>query len=309
MIGIFVVMNHNHSHHHPTLSGKKLLISIILNCVITVAQLIGGFISGSLALISDAIHNFSDVISLIISYVANVLANKKKTSKVSTFGYKRAEIFAAFFNAISLIIIAFFLAIEAAKRFSTPKEIQTDLVIWLAILGIAVNGFSVLLLKKDSNHNLNMKAAYLHLLADMLTSVAVLVGGLLMKYYQIYWIDALLTLIISVYLIYVSWDILLKSIKILMLFAPEHIQIEEVAIEVLKIESIKNIHHVHIWQLNDHGTHIEAHIEFTKDIKLSQFDVICEKIEKRLLTKYGIDHCNFQPEFIRDDEKDLIKQD
>lgn len=302
-------MGHDHLHNHDNLSGKNLLISIILNSVITIAQLIGGFISGSLALISDAIHNFSDVISLIISFIANRLAAKKKQTKQSTFGFKRAEILAAFINAATLIVIAVFLAIEAVKRFLSPQEIQTDLVIWLAVLGIAVNGFSVLLLKNDADHNLNMKAAYLHLLTDMLTSVAVLVGGLLMKYYQIYWIDALLTLIISGYLVYVSWDILLKSIKILMLFAPEHIKIDEVAIEVLKIESIKNIHHVHIWQLNDHGTHIEAHIEFTKDIKLSEFDVICEKIEKILLDKYGIDHCNFQPEFIRDDEKDLIKQD
>jgi len=302
-------MSHDHSHNHGNLSGKNLLISIILNSVITIAQLIGGFISGSLALISDAIHNFSDVISLVISYVANRLATNKKKTKESTFGYKRAEILAAFFNATSLIVIAIFLGIEAVKRFLSPQEIQTDLVIWLAVLGIAVNGFSVLLLKSDADHNLNMKAAYLHLFTDMLTSVAVLVGGLLMKYYQIYWIDALLTLIISGYLIYVSWDILLKSIKILMLFAPEHIKIDEVALEVLKIESIKNIHHVHIWQLTDHGTQLEAHIEFTKDIKLSEFDIICENIEKILLDKYGIDHCIFQPEFIRDDEKDLIKQD
>lgn len=302
-------MGHNHSHHHPTLSGKNLLISIILNIVITVAQLIGGFISGSLALISDAIHNFSDVISLIISYVANRLASKKKRTKKYTFGYKRAEIIAAFINATSLIVIAIFLGIEAIKRFNAPQEIESDLVIWLAVLGIAVNGFSVLLIKKDAKGNLNMKAAYLHLLTDMLTSVAVLIGGLLMKFYQIYWIDALLTLVISVYLVYVSWDILLKSIKILMLFAPEHIVIEDVQNEVLKFKSIKNIHHVHIWQLDDHGNHLEAHIEFTKDIKLSEFDIICESIEKVLLDKFHINHCNFQPEFIRDDEKDLINQD
>lgn len=302
-------MSHIHSHDHSKLSGKNLLISIILNVIITIAQLVGGFLSGSLALISDAIHNFSDVISLIISYVANLLSNKKKKTKKYTFGYKRAEIIAAFINATSLIVIAVFLGIEAIKRFNTVHEIQTNLVIWLAILGIAVNGFSVLLLKKDASDNLNMKAAYLHLLTDMLTSVAVLIGGLLMKYYQIYWIDAALTLLISIYLIYVSWDVLIKSIKILMLFTPEHIKIDDVENEVLKFNSIKNIHHVHIWQLNDQGSHLEAHIEFTKDIKLSDFDLICESIEKVLLEKFGINHCNFQPEFIRDDEKDLIKQD
>ena len=301
-------MGHNHSHHHPKITGKNLLISIILNIIITIAQLIGGFISGSLALISDAVHNFSDVISLIISYVANLLANRKKRTKKYTFGYKRAEIIAAFINATSLIIVGLFLGYEAIERFNSTVEIKSDLVIWLALLGILVNGFSVLLLKKDAAHNLNMKSAYLHLLVDMLTSVAVLIGGLLMKYYQIYWIDALLTLLISVYLIYISWEILLKSIRILMLFAPEHIKIDDVVNEVLKVKGIKNMHHVHIWQLNDQGSNLEAHIEFTDDIKLSEFDIICEKIEKNLLDKFEINHCNFQPEFIRDDKKDLINQ-
>ncbi len=302
-------MGHNHSHNHTELSGKNLLISIVLNIIITIAQLIGGFISGSLALISDAVHNFSDVISLIISYVANSLSKNKKQTKQYTFGYKRAEIIAAFINAASLIIIAVFLAIEAIQRFNVPHEIKADLVIWLAILGILANGFSVLLLKKDANHNLNMKTAYLHLLTDMLTSVAVLIGGLLMKYYQLYWIDAVLTLVISIYLIFLSWDILITALKILMLFAPQEIVIDEVANEVLKVKEIKNIHHVHIWQLNEHDCHLEAHIEFNKDITLSNFDVICEKIEKTLLEKFHINHCNFQPEFKRDDLKELIKQD
>ncbi|WP_298364895.1 cation diffusion facilitator family transporter [uncultured Lutibacter sp.] len=301
--------NHNHTHHHPTLSGKNLLISIILNIVITIAQIIGGFLSGSLALISDAVHNFSDVISLIISYIANILTNSKKQTKQYTFGYKRAEIIAAFINAASLIVVAIFLGIEAIKRFSNPQTINSNLVIWMAILGILANGFSVILLKKDANHNLNMKSAYLHLLADMLTSVAVLIGGLLMKYYQIYWVDAILTLVISVYLIYMSWSILIDSTKVLMLFAPKHINIDEVVCEVLKVEEIKNIHHVHIWQLNDHDCHFEAHLQFNKDIKLSQFDLVCEKVEKILLEKFHINHSNLQPEINRDDLKELIKQD
>jgi len=302
-------MSHNHTHSHTTLSGTNLLLSIVLNILITTAQVIGGFISGSLALISDAVHNFSDVISLIISYIANILTRKKKQTKQYTFGYKRAEIIAAFINAATLIVVAIFLGIEAVKRFSAPIEIESNLVIWLAILGIAANGFSVLLLKKDAQSNLNMRSAYIHLLSDMLTSVAVLIGGLLMKYYQIYWVDGLLTLIISVYLIYLSWDILISSVKILMLFAPKHIMIDNVATEVLKINEVKNIHHVHIWQLNDHDIHIEAHIEFINDIKLSEFDTICETIETMLLEKFHINHCNFQPEFKRDDLKELIKQD
>ena len=302
-------MSHNHSHNHPTLSGKNLLISIVLNSVITLAQLIGGLISGSLALISDAVHNFSDVVSLIISYLANVLARKKKQTPQHTFGYKRAEIIAAFINASSLVIIALILGYEAIKRFNNPQNINSDLVIWLAVLGIAVNGFSVLLLKNDANHNLNMKTAYLHLLTDMLTSVAVLIGGLLMKYYRIYWIDALLTLIISIYLIYISYSILITSLKILMLFAPEHVKIKDVENELININEVRNIHHVHIWQLNEHDCHFEAHIEFKSDVNLSDFDLVCEKIEEILAKKFHIFHSTLQPEYNRDDSKEIIKQD
>jgi len=154
-----------------------------------------------------------------------------------------------------------------------------------------------------------MKSAYLHLITDLLTSVAVLIGGLLMKYYQIFWIDALLTILISIYLLYMSWEIFIDSLKILMLFAPKHLDIENIQKEIINIDAIKNIHHVHIWQLNDHNVHFEAHIEFNKDIKLSEFDKICNQVEKILLEKFQINHSNLQPEFDRDDHKEFIIQD
>jgi len=301
--------NHSHHHSHHELSGRNLFISILLNIVITVAQIIGGFISGSLSLISDAIHNLSDVISLIISYIANLLTNRKKQTLEKTFGYKRAEIIAAFINAFSLIVIALFLGIEAIKRFNDPKIIDSNLVIWLAILGILFNGFSVLLLKKDASHNMNMKSAYLHLLSDMLTSVAVLIGGVLMKYFQIYWVDAVLTIIISIYLLLMSWGIFKGSLKILMLFAPDHIKIDEIVNELSKNKAIRNIHHVHIWQLNEHNCHFEAHIEFKEDIILSEFDTICIELEIILKDKFQINHCNLQPEYNRKDSKEIIIQD
>src|SRR6187549_3277716 len=178
-------MEHNHSHvhiHKHEVKGKNLVISIFLNLVITIAQIVGGIISGSLALISDAVHNFSDVLSLVFSYVAHKLS-RKKASVNQTFGYKRAELIAAFVNAMTLIIVALFLVYEAIVRFFNPQVIEFGLVIWLSILGIVMNGLSVLLLKKDADKNLNMKSAYLHLFTDMLASVAVLIGGLLMKYF------------------------------------------------------------------------------------------------------------------------------
>jgi len=302
-------MTHNHhSHSHNDLKGRNLLISILLNILITIAQAVGGIVSGSLALLSDALHNFSDVLSLIISYIANVFS-KKRASIHKTFGYKRAEIIAAFINASTLIIVAVLLIIEAIKRFSNPQEIEFNLVIWLAILGIITNGFSVLLLKNDAEKNMNMRSAYLHLLTDMMASVAVLIGGLLMKYYGMYWVDTLLTLGIAVYLIYVGYKLLVDSLRVLMLFTPQNISLDDIVKKVTKIKGIENIHHIHIWQLNEDETHLEAHIDFKKDIKLSEFDKILEIIEKLLLKEFHINHINIQPEFQKCDTKDIIVQD
>ena len=300
--------SHSHNHSHSDLKGRNLLISILLNILITASQVVGGLISGSLALLSDALHNFSDVISLVVSYVANKLS-KKEASIHRTFGYKRAEILAAFINASTLIIVAVLLIIEAIKRFQDPQKIESNLVIWLSFIAIIANGLSVLLLKKDSESNMNMKSAYLHLLTDMMASVAVLIGGLLMKYYQIYWVDSVLTFIIAIYLIWMGFDLLKNSTKVLMLFTPDTIPIKQIVEEINGFDSIKNVHHVHVWQLNEEEIHLEAHIDFNEDITLSQFDIILHKVEHLVFDKYDINHVNIQPEFGKDDAKDVIVQD
>jgi cobalt-zinc-cadmium efflux system protein len=259
-------------------------------------------------LLSDALHNFSDVISLVISYIANLLAGKE-ASLSKTFGYKRAEILAAFINASTLIIVAVLLIIEAIKRFVNPQEIESNLVIWLSFIAILGNGFSVLLLKKDSKVNMNMRSAYLHLLTDMLASVAVLIGGLLMKYYEIFWVDSLLTLIIALYLIWVGFDLFKDSFKVLMLFTPSALQIKDIIKELSIIKEIKNVHHIHVWQLNEEETHFEAHVDFKKDIKLSDFDKVLNQLEEILYHKFQINHVNIQPEFGKCDSKEVIVQD
>jgi cobalt-zinc-cadmium efflux system protein len=301
---------HNHGHHrHHQVEGKNLLFSIVLNLVITIAQVIGGIISGSLALLSDALHNFSDVLSLVFSYVAHKLS-KKKASVNHTFGYKRAELIAAFVNAITLIIVALFLIYGATERFFNPQKIASELVIWLSILGIVVNGLSAILLKNDADKNLNMKSAYLHLFTDMLASVAVLIGGLLMKYFQWYWVDSLLTLIIAIYLILVGFDLLKKSTQMLMLFTPVHIDINEIISEVHKIPGVNKLHHIHVWHLNDDELHLEAHLDCQENIKMSEFNEILHKMEHILLDKFQINHINIQPEYKREeDSKDFIVQD
>ena len=301
--------HHNHNHDHHQVEGKNLLFSIVLNLVITAAQVIGGLLSGSLALLSDALHNFSDVLSLVFSFIAHKLS-KKKASVNQTFGYKRAELIAAFVNAMTLIIVALFLIYGAIERFFNPQVIKSSLVIWLSILGIVVNGLSAFMLKKDAEKNLNMKSAYLHLFTDMLASVAVLIGGLVMKYFQWFWVDSVLTILIAFYLIIVGFDLLKTSTKMLMLFTPVHIDINEIISEVHKIEGVGKLHHIHVWHLNDDELHLEAHLDCIEDIKMSEFNEIVSQVERILLDKFQINHINIQPKYNKEeDSKDFIVQD
>jgi cobalt-zinc-cadmium efflux system protein len=299
--------NHIHIHKHEV-KGNNLILSILLNLLITIAQVIGGIISGSLALISDALHNFSDVLSLVFSLVAHKLS-RRKASLNNTFGYKRAELIAAFINAITLIIVAFFLIYEASSRLFHPEPIKSELVICLALLGIVVNGGSVLLLRKDSEHNLNIKSAYLHLLTDMMASIAVLVGGVFMKFYNCFWIDSIMTLFIALYLIYVSYGLIKSSLKMLMLFTPDFIDIKEVVNEVHKIKGVNKLHHIHVWHLNEEELHLEAHLDCSENIKMSEFNSLLEEVETVLFQKFNINHINIQPEFKKEDPKDIIVQD
>ena len=295
-------MSHSHEHF---VSGKRLFLTIILNIFITLLQIIGGIAANSLSLLSDAFHNFSDVLALVISYIANTFT-KKDYSSSKTFGYKRAEILAAFINSAFLFIIAFLLIKEAVMRLIYPAEVKPFLIVTLAGLSIIINTLSVLLLLRDSKKSLNIKSAYLHLLTDVFTSIIVLVGGLSIYYLNIYWIDAVLTLIISVFLIYSSFGILLKTMEIFMQFAPKNIDIKQIEKEILKIKEIKNIHHIHIWQLNEHDIHLEAHIDFNKDIKLSAVTKIINKINKLMKKKFHISHTVFQPEFGAKDDKSIV---
>ena len=292
-----------HEHHHQV-KGQRLFLTIVLNFGISIAELVGGLISGSIALISDAIHNFSDVLSLIISYIANKLTNKSATEK-NTFGYRRSEILAAFFNSSTLLILAFFILYEAVLRFFEPVHITPNLVIYLSMGSIVVNALSVVFIQKDAKDNMNMKSAYLHLFSDMLTSIAVLIGGVLMKYYQIYWIDAVFSAVIAIYLMYMSWGIFKSSIRIMMQFTPENVDINNIVYEVRFIDDIKNIHHIHIWQINEHDIMFEAHIDLEKNIKITDFEQVKLQVEA-ILKKYNIFHITLQPEFSVDDNKQII---
>lgn len=284
---------HHHQHHHH---GSRLGWTFILNVVITVAQIIGGVISGSLALISDAIHNLSDGVAVLLAYIAERLARREKTAKHS-FGYKRAEILAAFINALVLIAISVYLAIEAIARFANPHEVDFAWMLGLGILGFAANGFSVLLLHEGHEQNLNVKAAYLHLLGDALTSLAVMVGALAIWAWGWTWIDPAVTLLISLYLLVHTFKLLKESTEILMQFAPATIDSDTVKQRLETITGLKQVYHIHIWRLTDHSIHFEAHAELDADLRLSETRAIDEQMNAILHRQFNITHVTIQFEY------------
>lgn len=290
--------------HNNIIRGKNLGLAILLNVGITIAEALGGILSGSIALLSDAAHNFSDVISLIITWFANRLSKREATER-QTFGFRRSEILAAFINSSTLIIISVVIIVEAIQRLIVPAVPSANLMISLALASIIVNGLSALFIRKESHDNINMRSAYVHLFGDMLTSVAVLAGGLAIKYLQWNWTDSVFSIAIAVYLLWLSWKIFRSSLRIIMQFTPEEIDIKKIACEIENIHGVRNIHHVHVWQINDHDMMFEAHVDMSEDVRVSGFESILSEI-KTTLRSNGITHSTIQPEFSVDDKKQMI---
>ncbi|MCG6913688.1 cation diffusion facilitator family transporter [bacterium BMS3Abin03] len=282
-------MTHKHSHNT---TGLRLLITVILNILITVAEIVGGIISGSLALISDALHNFSDAISVIISYIAIKLKLKDNSYK-HTFGFKRAEILAAVINSSVLVAISIYLFYEAILRFQNPEPIKGNLMIIVALMGLVANIVGTMLLKRDAATSINIKSSYLHLLTDAISSAAVILGGLAILFWNFHWVDPVLTILIAVYITQESFKILSDAVHILMEGAPTDISIKEIQSVVEGLEDIEDIHHVHIWTVGENDIHLEAHIN-VPDMTISKSNVLGDKIEKLLKSKFNISHITLQ---------------
>lgn len=288
-------MEHNHSISSKELTGKRLTGAIILNFAITIAQIIGGILAGSLALISDAMHNFSDVVALILSGFAYRVSQRPLTVQY-TFGYRRAEILAAVVNAIVLVGVSIVLIKEAITRFFVPEIPSGTIMIILGFFGFLANAGGVILLHPNIQHNLNFRSAYLHLISDAISSVVVIIGGICIRLWSLSWIDPVLTIAIAIYVLWESIDILRGSTRIIMMAAPTELSLETIGKDIGSIPSIKNVHHAHLWQLSDTDTHFEAHV-CVPDMSVRQTEIILEKIETLLASKYDIHHVTIQFEF------------
>ena len=269
-----------------------MFFTVALNLLITAAEIVGGILSGSLALISDALHNFSDSISIVISYIALKLKFRSNSMK-HTFGLKRAEILAAVINSAVMIGICIYLFYEAVQRFMHPEPVKAGIMGIVAAIGLIANFVATLLLRKGAKDSLNIRSAYLHLLSDTISSVAVIAGGIAIAIWNINWIDPLLTVLIGIYIIRESYFILEEAIHILMEGAPLNISIEDIQKEVELFEEVDDIHHIHLWMVGDNDAHLEAHVN-VNDMKISESDRLRMKIEKALHDKFGIHHITLQ---------------
>lgn len=297
----------DHCPKDTNLDGEanKLQLSIVLNLLIALMQIIGGMASGGLSLVADGVHNISDVISLVISYIAQILTKRSYTPR-QTFGFKRAEILAGMINASLLIGISVVICSVAITRLTEPVEVQSAWVIALAGLGMVVNGLCAGLLKPHSHYNLNLRSAYLHLVADFLTSLSVLIAGIGIYIFNWVLLDSVLSLAISGYLLYSAWQLLLQALRVLMQFSPREISLELVGATICQHPEIANIHHVHCWKLSDSEIHFEAHLDFRTDMLLSEVSSVIEAITRELKEHHKISHAILQAEIGRGDAKDMI---
>ncbi len=248
-------------HHHDiddSVGDRRLGLAIVVNMVLTIAQIVGGIVSGSLSLIADALHNFSDAASLLIAWVARKIG-RQPADHFRTFGYKRAEVIATLINLVTLVLIGLFLIYQALWRIYEPQVIEGWTVVAVAAIALVIDVVTAGLTYRMSKGSMNIRAAFLHNVSDALASIAVILAGTLILLYNWYWTDTLFTLVIAGYVLSQAATLLPKTIHILMQGTPEGISIEAVISAMENITGVSNVHHVHIWQLDEHHSALEAY--------------------------------------------------
>jgi cobalt-zinc-cadmium efflux system protein len=294
-----------HNHHHEESSwGKRLIISMIMNLIIPLVQIAGGIVSGSMALISDALHNLSDFISLLINYGALIIG-KRGPNLRQTFGYKRVEIFATVISVAILYGAAFYIAIEAWQRLYKPQPIAGWFVIWIALLGFAGNIISAWMLHSGSKTSLNMKSAFLHMLSDAATSLIVAVLGIVWLYKPWYWLDPVFSWLIVLLIIYSGWGLLKDGILVLMNATPPGIDLRDIQKSLESLEGVREIHDLHVWNPSTESIALAVHIT-VPDQMLSRVDELAWKVREVLLHEYKIDHPTLQFEANTCDDAQLL---
>ncbi|KAF2956556.1 cation diffusion facilitator family transporter [Marinitoga sp. 38H-ov] len=285
-------MSGHHHHHENDLTEKKLFFSVVSNLIISLSEIIGGMISNSLALISDSLHNLNDTFALVLSYVARKISKKPKDT-IRTYGYKRVEILAAFINTVFLLAVAIFLIVEGIKKFYNPEVIDGKLMLIISIIGLLGNLITAFLLFKESKDNLNIKATFVHIASDTLSSVLIIFGAIFIYKYNWYILDPLFTLFISGYIIYESYSLLKESVNILIQGIPNDIDLDGIKREVEKLNFVDDVHHIHVWTTDGKDKYLECHVSLNENDNYDLDDYL-KRINSLLHEKFDISHTTIQ---------------
>ncbi len=305
-------LGHAHDHRHAGehaghvnhVGAARLLVALALNLILPAVQVSFGLRAHSMALISDAVHNFSDFTALLIAYIAHRIA-RKGASVRNTYGYRRAEILAALINAAILTVIAGFIIYEAVERLYRFESVTGPLVILAAGIGVIGNGLSAWLLHRDAKLGLNMRGAFLHILGDLLTSVVVLVNGVILTFKPWYWIDPILSILIACFIAWNCWQLLKTAVSILMNATPIGLDIGKVKAFLERVPGVEGVHYLHAWNLCSSSVALSCHV-VVPDQRLSGVGPLSKKIHHLLLHQFGIDHPVLQFETTPCGEGDLL---
>lgn len=298
-------MAHHHNHSNHKVSGKKLIWTIFFNLIITIAEFVGGIISGYLALIADAVHNLSDVAALGLAWLG-VKGSELPATKKSTYGYKRIEVMTAFISAVSLVVIAIFIIVEAYDRYLNPQELTHPwLFLSVATIGLIGNIVSIWLLHSEKGKSLNMKTAFLHMAYDAVSSVIVIIGGIVILVTKIYIIDVVLSIVIALMIFWSSYLVIKEAVLIFLEAVPEGISFDDVHSRLMNIEKVTNVHDLHIWSLSSVEIALSCHVSVNES-DLKNGPQIIEEINNIIRDKFNIGHGTIQIETEGCDNEDLL---
>ncbi len=286
-------MSDHRDRELPT--GRNLFISTLMNLIITLSEVVGGLVSGSLALLADAFHNATDTLAGVLA-LWTLRLGRRAHDEQYTFGYHRAEILSAGINAGAMVVISLVLFREAFERFLHPAPIKGGIMLVVALIGLAANFISVLLLHRSARDSINIRGAYLHLLSDTLSSVGVVLGGIAIIVWHVTWVDPLVTVLVALWVLKEAFSIVREAGGILMERAPEGLDLTRLDADIRALPHVKDLHHVHVWQVSDTETMFEGHVN-VDNISVCDTAPIRGEIQGLLQEKYGITHTTLQFEY------------
>lgn len=285
--------HHHHHHHSHTIERLSTIyvIAVVLNLLFVIVEAGAGFIGHSLGLLSDAGHNLSDVFSLLLAMIALKLASSHATKRF-TYGHRKASVLISLLNAIILLVAVGAIMVESVEKFIHPSEVNGTLIIWTAAVGIVINGVTAWVLSRQQQHDINTRGAFLHMLADTLVSIGVVVSGIIIKYTGWYLIDPIIGMIIAVVILVSTWSLLAESLRMSTDAVPEGFDIDDISAKISAVEGVLNVHHIHIWAISTTETALTAHIVIPEATML---EVVTDRV-KELLDGIGIHHSTLELE-------------